>query len=246
MRFADKKSVRKVASDHPQPLPASDDILPTQEGYDRWAEIYDDEDNALIAIEEPLLDGLLGDITGLDVIDVGCGTGRQTFRMLAAGANITAVDFSQGMLDKARQKPDADKIKFIVHDLAKPLPFPDASFDRVVCPLVLDHIHDLDPLFAEFARLCRPTSFACLSIMHPAMMLRGVQARFTDPETGKKTYPESAPNEISHYVLAAVRAGLTIDHMSEHAIDDEVIARSPKSEKYKGWPILLMMRLLPR
>ncbi len=227
----------------PQPLPTPDDILPTREGYDKWAEVYDDDDNALIAIEEPLLDELLGPIAGLDVIDIGCGTGRQAFRMLQAGANITAIDFSEGMLEKARQKPDSGKINFVVHDLSQPTLFPEASFDRVVCPLVLDHIHDLAPLFAEFKRLCRPTGSICLSIMHPAMMLRGVQARFTDPDTGRKTYPESAPNQISHYVLAAVRAGLTIDHMSEHAIDDTTIARSPKSAKYKDWPILLMMRL---
>ncbi len=220
------------------------DIIPTRDGYDRWADIYDDEDNALIAIEEPLLDTLLGHIAGKDVIDVGCGTGRQTFRMLAAGAQVTAVDFSEGMLAKARQKPGADKVRFAIADVAHPLPFADNTFDRVVCPLVLDHIHNLATLFTEFARLCRPTGSVCLSIMHPAMMLRGVQARFTDPATGRKTYPESAPNQISHYVLAATRANLKIDHMSEHAIDDTVIARSPRAEKYKDWPILLMMRLV--
>ena len=61
----------------------------TKEGYDRWAMIYDDEDNPLIVLEERHLPGLLGDVQGLDVIDLGCGTGRHAVRLVAA--EITAV-----------------------------------------------------------------------------------------------------------------------------------------------------------
>src|SRR5215213_9006277 len=42
-----------------------------------------------------------------------------------------------------------------VLDLAAPLPFAGASFDRVVCGLVVDHIADLDGLFREMRRVCR-------------------------------------------------------------------------------------------
>jgi len=81
--------------------------------------------------------------------------------------------------------------------------------------------------------------------MHPAMMLKGVQARFTDPATGRKIGPASHPNQISDYVMANVRAGLEIEHISEHAVDAALVARSPRSEKYLGWPLLLMMKLVP-
>jgi malonyl-CoA O-methyltransferase len=79
--------------------------------------------------------------------------------------------------------------------------------------------------------------------MHPAMMLRGVQARFTDPASGRETRPASQPNQISDYVMAALHAGLTIDHFSEHSVDPDLAQRVPRAEKYLGWPILLMMRL---
>lgn len=221
------------------------DHLPTREGYDRWATIYDGEENPLVVLEEPLMDRLLGDVRGLTVLDVGCGTGRHALRLADRGARVQAVDFSEEMLAHARAKPGADAATFLAHDLARPLPFADGSFDRVVCGLVLDHIADLAGLFGEMARVCRPTGAVVVSVMHPAMMLRGVQARFTDPHTGRETRPASCPHQVSDYVMAAVRAGLAPDHLSEHAADEALAARAERARKYLGWLLLLLMRLTP-
>ena len=217
--------------------------LSTREGYDRWAEVYDTDGNPLIALEEPEVDRLLGPVRDRAVLDVGCGTGRHAVRLAAAGARVTAVDFSAEMLRRARAKPGADAIRFLVHDLTRPLPFPEATFDAVVCGLVVDHIADLAGLLSEMRRVARPAAPIVVSVMHPAMMLRGVQARFTDPATGRETRPASVPNQISDYVMAAVAAGLRIDHMSEHAVTDQLAARLPRAEKYVGWPMLFILRL---
>lgn len=224
----------------------SNDIrLSTREGYDRWAELYDDDDNPLVKLEEPIVDEMLGDVRGLHVLDLGCGTGRHSIRLANQGAIVTAVDFSPGMLAQAQHKTD-EPIRYVSSDLQKPLPFGKAAFDRVTCCLVLDHIHELGPLFREIHRLCRPNGSVVLSNMHPAMMLAGVQARFTDPTTGDKVYPASAANQISDYVNAATGAGFFIANMSEHFVDDALIAKSERAEKYRGWPLLLMMKLRPR
>jgi hypothetical protein len=50
---------------------------------------------------------------------------------------------------------------------------------------------------------------------------------------------------LSDYVMAAVRAGLVLDHLSEHAVDEELAARVERARKYVGWPLLVMMRLTP-
>jgi malonyl-CoA O-methyltransferase len=219
--------------------------LPTREGYDRWAEVYDGEGNPLVAMEGPWVERLLGDVRGLDVLDLGCGTGRHALRLAAAGARVAAVDFSEAMLQRARAKPGADAVDFRAHDLAEPLPFAGRSFDRVLCGLVVDHIADLGGLFGEMRRVCRPGGFVVVSVMHPALMLRGIQARFTDPATGRETRPASCPHQLSDYVMAAVRAGLALDHLSEHAVDEELAARVERARKYVGWPLLFLMRLTP-
>jgi ubiquinone/menaquinone biosynthesis C-methylase UbiE len=220
------------------------EILPTRAGYDRWAEVYDGEDNPLVRLEETHLGPLAGEVAGLAVADIGCGTGRHALRWAAAGAQVTAVDFSSAMLERARAKPGAQAVTFVQHDLAKPLPLPGAAFDRVFCCLVLDHIAALDPFFLELRRLCHPAGGVIISVMHPAMSLRGVQARFIDPATGRRISPAGHAHQMSDYLMAAVRAGLKLEHVSEHAADAALAARSPRAARYVGWPMLLLMKLV--
>jgi ubiquinone/menaquinone biosynthesis C-methylase UbiE len=219
--------------------------LPTREGYDRWAAFYDVDENPLVALEQPWVDRLLGEVRGLSLLEVGCGTGRHAIRLASHGAVVHALDFSPEMLEQARQKPGNEHVRFQLHDLSLPLPFSNQAFDRVLCALVLDHISDLDSLFREMRRVCRPSGRVVITAMHPAMMLRGVQARFRDPQSGEEVRPASVPNQLSDYVMAAARAGFSFEHMSEHAVDEALTSRLERARRYLGWPMLFLMALRP-
>jgi malonyl-CoA O-methyltransferase len=165
-------------------------------GYDRWAAVYDRDGNPLQALEGPAVRAVVGDPRGLTVLDLGCGTGRHALWLAEAGATVTAVDFSEGMLAEARRKPGAEAVQFVAHDLARPLPFPAGSFDLVVSGLVLEHLADLDHFFREARRVLKPGGRAVISAMHPAMFLKGAQARFTDPSSGEVVQPGSYPHQV--------------------------------------------------
>jgi ubiquinone/menaquinone biosynthesis C-methylase UbiE len=212
-------------------------------GYDRWAAVYDRDGNPLQALEGPAVWAAVGDPHGLTVLDLGCGTGRHALWLAEAGATVTAVDFSEGMLAEARRKPGADTIRFVAHDLARPLPFQPASFDLVVSGLVLEHLADLDLFFREARRVLKPGGRAVISAMHPAMFLKGAQARFTDPASGEVVRPGSYPHQVGEFVMAAVRAGFRLDGIEERAPDAEFAARVPRAAKYVGWPMLVVLRL---
>src|SRR5262249_29145699 len=126
-----------------------------------------------------------------------------------------------------------------------PLPLEEGAFDRVLCSLVADHIADLAGLFRELRRLCRAGGFVVFSAPHPALLLRGVRARFIDPRTGRRVRPVSYPHQLADYLRAAVGAGLALDRVSEHVVDKALADRCARARPYLGWPLLLLLRLAP-
>jgi len=105
-------------------------------------------------IYELLRDGMwesLGDVSGLRVLDLGCGSGWLSAQLADAGAHVTGVDGAQSLLAKARAlRPD---IPFVSHDLTHPLPDLGAPFDRVLCHMVVMDIEPLDALVASVRRV---------------------------------------------------------------------------------------------
>ena len=179
---------------------ADPETVPGRQGYARWAETYDTQDNPLTVLEGPLVRSLLGDVQELSVADIGCGTGRHTLHLLEAGAKVTATDFSAEMMAQAIEKTKNQDVRFVTHDLRERFPFDNDAFDRILCCLVLEHISDLDPVMEEMARICKPGGFLHISELHPVMYLRGKQARFTDVKTGQKINVESYRHQIADYV----------------------------------------------
>ncbi|MCY4028021.1 MAG: class I SAM-dependent methyltransferase, partial [Acidobacteria bacterium] len=216
-----------------------------RDGYDRGARVYDHDANPLPALEGPHVRAALGEVRGLDVVDLGCGTGRHTAWLAQAGARVTALDFSAGMLARARRKVPAATVRFLVHDLHEPLPLGDASCDAAVSGLVLEHLRDLRAFFTEVRRVLRPSGRAVVSAMHPAMFLRDSRARFTDPDSGAIVAPGSIPYRLGEVVMAAIAGDLAPLAVGEHAPDAEFARRYPRAERYVGWPMLLVLVLRP-
>jgi len=223
------------------PEPQADELAQARSGYDRWAPVYDRDANPLQALEQPCVRGLLGEVRGQRILDMGCGTGRHALWLANEGAEVTAIDFSHGMLDQARQKPGADAVNWLTHDLHEPLPFDDNSFDTAVSGLVLEHIRDLGFFFRQAQRVLKPQGALAVSAMHPALFLRGTRARFTDPATGQVVTPGSLPHSISDFLTAALNANLHLKHISEHQPDQAFAKQFPRAEKYLGWPMLVVM-----
>jgi len=221
-------------------------VLPTREGYDRWAETYDTMGNWLLELEEPEVDRALGEVEGLDVLDVGAGTGRHAIRIARCGARVTAIDFSREMLVVARGKTGADRVRWITHDVNTPLPLADRSFDRVLSALVLEHIpvSGLTPFFRELARVSRSDGRVVITAMHPAMFLKWISANFHDPDG--EVRPRSHVATLADYVNGAIQADLEIVALAERSVDERLAERHERSRKLLGWPALVVLELRPR
>ena len=92
------------------------------------------------------------------ILDVGSGAGQlaqQLVKYADPAAEITCFDLSHEMLRRARNRLKSDRPRFVVADLAR-LPFADASFDRVTCGYVLEHLPDARLGLSELSRVMMP------------------------------------------------------------------------------------------
>ena len=95
-------------------------------------------------------------------VDICTGTGEMAAylnRLSPNGTTICAIDFSLPMLEKAKRKPETERVNFVASDI-KALPFPNESFDLVTMSFATRNINlNKDILiksFAEFYRLLKP------------------------------------------------------------------------------------------
>ncbi|MQS06333.1 class I SAM-dependent methyltransferase [Streptomyces alkaliphilus] len=118
-------------------------------------------------IDRPALLDLAGEVTGRRVLDVGCGAGHHAAGFLARGAEVVGVDGSAALLRHARARL-GEGVELRLHDLEQPLDFlGDASFDDVVCALMIHHITHRSQLLSELLRVLRPGGRLLLSTTHP-------------------------------------------------------------------------------
>lgn len=96
------------------------------------------------------------DVEGLDFLDLGCGNGKTSQALIARGANVTGIDFSESAIASCR-KLIGDAARFEVADV-RSLPFSDGSFDAVVSVHVLEHVpaEDISKAVGEVMRVIRP------------------------------------------------------------------------------------------
>jgi ubiquinone/menaquinone biosynthesis C-methylase UbiE len=183
----------------------------------------------LVALDDDVLPPMFGDVADKRVLDLACGAGRHTLRLVRAGARVTAVDFSMGLLTEA-QKRVGEGVTFIEADITRSLPI-FVEHDLVVCALALQQVRELKPVFGEIARVLKPEGVLVVSAIHPAMRLRNGPIRVSGFD-----------HAISEYVMAALGAGFRIERAEEYKGTSGFGARFAVAATYVGWPMLFVLR----
>ena len=121
--------------------------------------------------ERPALIARLPALNGKDVLDIGCASGFYTEHALNAGANVTAIDISQKMLDRLVAQIKSPKLKLFRADVSQPMPFLKSdSFDCVISSLMFHYIKDWEPMLEELHRVIKNGGRMVISTHHPTSL----------------------------------------------------------------------------
>jgi len=215
-------------------------MLEVREGYRLWAPSYAEETVAS-KLDDLLVADLTPPMTGLRLLDAGCGTGRRLHNCAAASA--TGVDLSPEMLDAGLGCDfDDGTVRMLVGDV-RDLPLRDRSFDLVWCRLVIGHLPAIGRVYAELARVADKGATIIVTDFHPDAVAAGHKRTFRNGDQ---------VHELEHHVhtprthIATARAaGLSLMTQRDAKIGPGVeylFARANRMALYQeaaGLPLVL-------
>lgn len=185
-----------------------------QNAYNEWSDIYDTNLNLTRDLDSTVTRNLLASGHFDSILELGCGTGKNTVFLAQIGTRVHALDFSEGMIQKAKEKVNAENVRFEVADLTKHWHCEDNAYDLITCNLVLEHIEDLSHIFTEAARVLRAGGRFFVNELHPFRQYGGTKARF---ERGDETVEvEAFIHHTSDFVRVASDNGLRLAMFNEY------------------------------
>ncbi|AMN42521.1 class I SAM-dependent methyltransferase [Rhodoplanes sp. Z2-YC6860] len=211
------------------------------------------------APEWPALRALLPDMTGLRVVDLGCGFGWFCRWARDAGAtHVLGLDVSEKMLARAKAETQDAAITYERMDLEE-LNLPKAGFDLAYSSLALHYIEDLGRLFATVHRALVPGAHFVFSIEHPIYMATRRPGWITDAK-GRKTWPVDSyqmegPRRTNWFVEGVlkyhrtlgttlnllIRNGFAIRHIEDFGPSETQIAAAPELAEERERPMFLLV-----
>jgi len=207
---------------------------------------------------------LLEDISGLKILDLGCGEGGYARKLAESGADVTAVDCSEMAIDYAISAAEKEKldITHLVRNSNDLYGIAEHSFDIVLCAMMMMDVEDLNGTLKEISRVLKVQVKVFISILHPCfkppvehhwikendMAQVVVKNYFTPTEwEGKIAGIEQSliyrHKTLSDYVKIFAQNGFYISDMNEPIPTEEQTAKSPRIEWLTRIPMYLFMEL---
>ena len=187
--------------------------MKVENAYNIWADKYDTNSNKTRDLDTISTIETLSKLEFSSVIELGCGTGKNTIFLLKKAKKIIGLDFSQEMLNKAKLKINDKRVEFRKADLTTEWKIDNDSADLITCSLVLEHIEDLDIIFDQANKKLKNGGAFFISELHPFKQYSGSKAKF-ETENGIKEL-ETYVHHISEYLNVASENGFELVELKE-------------------------------
>lgn len=120
--------------------------------------------------------GIIGEVQGLDILEVGCGGGQNAIVLAKQGAkSVTGIDQSKNQLEFARQLAESQgvQVTFLKRDMEDMSGIADSSIDLVVSSHAMNYASNIDRVFRECSRVLKPNGRIVICMNHPTWIVLG-------------------------------------------------------------------------
>jgi ubiquinone/menaquinone biosynthesis C-methylase UbiE len=197
--------------------------MSVKDAYNNWAEIYDSNENATRDAEHIVLKEMLNGKQFNRSLEIGCGTGKNTAFLSSISGHVTAVDFSEQMIGKAKEKQYPSSVGFLLGDIQGEWSFASGTYDLITFSLVLEHIEHLAPVFEKANNVLSNGGIVYIGELHPYKQYAGSKARF-ETQAGVQVL-ECYTHQVSEFLQPTIELRLTLNKIIEHKPEGEPLPR---------------------
>ena len=196
-----------------------------QDAYTNWSATYDSDRNLTRDLDQQVTKDTLGNRHYKTILEVGCGTGKNTLLLDQIGERVCGLDLSEAMLEQATRKVHSNRVLFARADLTTAWPCRIESVDLIVCNLVLEHVRDLSVIFSEAYRSLVAGGQFFISELHPFRQYQGTKANFQNGQ--KRVEIPAFVHHLSDFTEGAAENGLSVLSFKEwwHEADQNKLPR---------------------
>lgn len=184
-----------------------------REAYSDWAATYDLDRNLTRDLDHTVSTNVLANFRCRSVLELGCGTGKNTRLLAQIAERVHSLDFAPEMIEKAKNKLPAVNVDYEVADITQPWPCRDSSHDLVVSNLVLEHVRDLHVVFSEAFRVLVPGGQFFVCELHPMRQYQGKRAIFR--RDGEAIAIDAFVHHLADFTDAGAQNGFLLARMNE-------------------------------
>jgi len=196
-----------------------------QSAYNNWSDTYDKDLNLTRDLDAEIVRKEFAQERLTSILEVGCGTGKNTIFFSEIADKVYAIDFSEGMINKAKEKIKSQNVNFKQADITRNWPIENNTIGLVTCNLILEHIDNLDFIFSEANTCLKKQGEFFINELHPFRQYEGKKASFVDD--GKTTEIDAFVHYISDFTNAAINNGFKLLKLNEfwHVLDKNKLPR---------------------
>ncbi|WP_281616342.1 class I SAM-dependent methyltransferase [Flammeovirga sp. SubArs3] len=181
--------------------------------YNVWAKQYDTNKNRTRDLDQKSTIETLSRFPFSNVLELGCGTGKNTAWLIKKADSIVGFDFSEEMLKVAKSKVQSDHVSFQQADLNNDWEIDNNAVDLITSSLTLEHIKNLDHIFHQASKKLSDNGYFFISELHPFKQYVGTKARYETEEGIQEL--EVYIHHISEFITNAESNGFKMVELKE-------------------------------